>query len=396
MCRLGLACCCVLVFGLAPCLGAELELSSDLVCARLGHPVICVLSARNRSAGRIHLVRVDIDRDRFSVLRYPESISAGGSAEISLLFKPDRLGELIARAELAFVGDDGLSTRAICTLQGIVNGPEGRAPATHSQLGVLLGLVGCRIVRDPEKSLYCAAGAVERDSVVVDVRDADDYRSAHVPGSVNVPAYAVATRTFLRGRRVVIVDDGCFRQETEVLCQSLLRQGCGTVRVLDGGIRGWLEAGKPINGTNVGRAVRLAFDGLNASQCSTRWQTVYVGTNSALASVFFPAAQTPVAESQEPSSRIADGGQPSSAERTVIIGDKPLTDMELQRFRHRTGGRVYAAADGLDGYVGRLALMTGSDHSHAGTFSSLSRVEGKAKMSTVGGGRRRGCGCSGS
>jgi len=100
--------------------------------------------------------------------------------------------------------------------------------------------------------LISAPAAVQQTArsggrVFVDVRRPEAFDRLHIPGSLNVPLFAVKTKLFLKGRQVVLVDDG--------FAQSALLKEVETVRrvgiraaVLSGGLVAWRAAGGPLEG----------------------------------------------------------------------------------------------------------------------------------------------------
>jgi rhodanese-related sulfurtransferase len=84
--------------------------------------------------------------------------------------------------------------------------------------------------------------------VLVDVRRPDPQGRARIPGSLQIPLYALRTKGFLRSKTVVLIgeghDDGPLLEE----CARLSGAGFAKVRVLEGGINHWWERGGPIEG----------------------------------------------------------------------------------------------------------------------------------------------------
>jgi rhodanese-related sulfurtransferase len=72
----------------------------------------------------------------------------------------------------------------------------------------------------------------------VDVRSRQDFERLHIPGSINIPLYAVKTKTYLRSAPVVIVNEGLRYAELENECRRLAERGF-KVSILDGGLPAW-------------------------------------------------------------------------------------------------------------------------------------------------------------
>jgi len=83
--------------------------------------------------------------------------------------------------------------------------------------------------------------------LLVDVRPEAEFEKFRIPGSVNIALYALQTKSFLRSKTVVLVNEGYHRSPLEFTCKWLRDKGF-SVRVLNGGLSGWREAGGVIDG----------------------------------------------------------------------------------------------------------------------------------------------------
>jgi len=105
---------------------------------------------------------------------------------------------------------------------------------------------------------------------VLDVRTPGEFAAAHIPGSYNVPVDDLGAV----GRQIAAVSD-----PVVLVCQSggrarraetaLAAAGMANVRVLDGGLAAWMEAGGELNrgkaGWSIERQVRLVAGGIVAA-----------------------------------------------------------------------------------------------------------------------------------
>lgn len=90
-------------------------------------------------------------------------------------------------------------------------------------------------------------GLKKGDLVLVDVRDAKLFSEFRIPGSINVPLYTVKTKTFLRSKPVVLMNEGYAYSQLEKECASLRGSGFA-VSILQGGLHKWKEEGGAIEG----------------------------------------------------------------------------------------------------------------------------------------------------
>jgi rhodanese-related sulfurtransferase len=73
---------------------------------------------------------------------------------------------------------------------------------------------------------------------LVDVRSPEDFARLHIPGSLNIPLYAVKTKVFLKSFPVVLVNEGFHYSPLQSECQRLKDQGFKAF-ILDGGLPAW-------------------------------------------------------------------------------------------------------------------------------------------------------------
>ena len=84
--------------------------------------------------------------------------------------------------------------------------------------------------------------------MLVDVRDPGDFESFRIPGSVNIPIYALKTKNFLKSKKVILVNEGWGYNRLQQECFSLLSNGFKDVKILNGGLNSWKASGETIQG----------------------------------------------------------------------------------------------------------------------------------------------------
>lgn len=88
----------------------------------------------------------------------------------------------------------------------------------------------------------------KRELVLVDVRDAQDFNSCRIRGSINIPAFALRKKFFLKSKSLVLVNEGFSYSKLEQTCQRLKDSGFQHVSILIGGLNQWREKGFTIEG----------------------------------------------------------------------------------------------------------------------------------------------------
>jgi rhodanese-related sulfurtransferase len=91
-----------------------------------------------------------------------------------------------------------------------------------------------------------SAPEVPADAYLLDVREQDEWSAGHAPGAHHLPMMEVPARLaeIPTGREVVVVCRSGGRSGQVV--SYLIGNGWDNVRNLDGGMRGWAAAGRPV------------------------------------------------------------------------------------------------------------------------------------------------------
>ena len=77
---------------------------------------------------------------------------------------------------------------------------------------------------------------------LVDVRSKKDFERLHIPSSINIPLFAVKTKTYLKSARLVLVNEGFRYAELANECRRLTERGL-KMSILDGGLPAWKHSG---------------------------------------------------------------------------------------------------------------------------------------------------------
>jgi rhodanese-related sulfurtransferase len=87
----------------------------------------------------------------------------------------------------------------------------------------------------------------KQKTTLVDVRNPEDFTRLHIPGSLNIPLYAVKTKAFLKSFAIVLVNEGFRYAELENECRRLAERGF-KVSILAGGLPAWKRKGGQLVG----------------------------------------------------------------------------------------------------------------------------------------------------
>lgn len=100
-----------------------------------------------------------------------------------------------------------------------------------------------------EVPLAEADAAIKNADLLLDVRDADEYRASHIPGAVNVSRgmleFKFTNDPAFENRQMKIVLYCKTSGRAALSAKALKDMGYMNVLSIEGGFDGWLEAGKP-------------------------------------------------------------------------------------------------------------------------------------------------------
>lgn len=89
----------------------------------------------------------------------------------------------------------------------------------------------------------------EQGALVIDVRGAREFATAHIVGAWNTGAMQLRARTHLVNQTVLLFGDGKGEAQLHADCTRLRKMGFSAIHVIAGGLPAWIAAGQPIEGT---------------------------------------------------------------------------------------------------------------------------------------------------
>ena len=84
--------------------------------------------------------------------------------------------------------------------------------------------------------------------IIIDVRGKKDFAQFQINQSINIPLYALKTKKFLKSEKIILVNQGFDSRLLVEECEKLRQVGFDNVLVLDGGLKGWRDAGGRLEG----------------------------------------------------------------------------------------------------------------------------------------------------
>ena len=86
-----------------------------------------------------------------------------------------------------------------------------------------------------------------QETLLIDIRPAVQFEKLRIPGSLNMPLFAIKTKPFLKRNTLIIVDDGYRYVPIAQEC-DLLRKAGFRIWILNGGLYAWSRRGAPLQG----------------------------------------------------------------------------------------------------------------------------------------------------
>lgn len=198
------------------------------------------LVVENTNATPLLITNILLSCDCLTVEKRTDRIEPGGRGEIEVTLKPPVAGTL----EYELAAQTSAGERRWVLRATVAAAPRSR-------------------VRD----LYVAWDELRRrwergeTYTLVDVRLAEAFDAAHVPGALNIPRSAVRMKNFLRETPVVLVDDGWGDPVLEDECVRLRKAGFASVHILHGGVNAWFKAGGALEGREAAAPAVDKLDG---------------------------------------------------------------------------------------------------------------------------------------
>ena len=88
----------------------------------------------------------------------------------------------------------------------------------------------------------------KQEIVFIDIRTKEEFEKSRIPGSLNIPLYAIKTKNYLKPKSVVLVNEGYNFGQLEKECRQLRDFGFIKTSILAGGLYSWMKNGSILEG----------------------------------------------------------------------------------------------------------------------------------------------------
>ena len=181
------------------------------------------------------------------IMSYNKKVHPDKDNVIELLYLPDKTGDFAY--EITVIPENPQNSSYTFIL--MVTVAENESYSGKTMIPFSSDLL-TRVIEDPKlEYLLNASQALEllesSKATFIDTRQPGDYNSAHIPGSINIPLYAIKTKPFLSSGLIVLINNGTRRRYYENEC-AVLRQKGFDAYILEGGLNFWLHMEYPLVG----------------------------------------------------------------------------------------------------------------------------------------------------
>jgi rhodanese-related sulfurtransferase len=98
-------------------------------------------------------------------------------------------------------------------------------------------------------NLLCDIDSLKKSShTLIDIRHESYFKKLHIPSSINIPLFALKTKSFLKKQNIILINQGYGYQNMLATFRILDHNGFQSVKILKGGLNAWYQADRPIVG----------------------------------------------------------------------------------------------------------------------------------------------------
>lgn len=365
----------------------------DFGWTHIDEPVRKRIELPNSGAEPLKIRNISVSCDCMNVIRYSGQIEPESSGYLDVLMLPDKTDEVNYRIHVEY--DIGCHE---VLFKGMVDNAADASFRGYGDLKYLLRYAASGREHRRNDDLYVDAESVTPNAIFVDVRPETAFRQVHIPGSLNIQPYALRTKTFLRGKQVVLVGMDMVGSSLEGLCWELRNSGFPGAGILDGGIGCWARAGNALAGVapDAARSNRVTADQMRRLASSERLKIIMADkTLDIYSQVLVPRGEhVPFTEPERFAEELRAGLTDMDQAVLVITRNGRKYD-EMRAMLNDSKVPVYYLDGGFKAYEARLQMLLDMEESQTATVSYMPL--GKKTSGSFKGGRRvkKSCGCGG-
>jgi len=341
--------------------GGQFEEVFDLGSTAADSPARHTFSLANTGSTPLKIAGVHSSCKCVEILSYPELIPARKKGEIGIRLIPSDVGAVSCTIEVDTDATPKPTLRY--GLKGQIVGKlpaKGSVPWGESLPDKLL----TRKVRKPDTTLAIPPASIpakngeKQESLLIDVRDSARFEKFRIPRSLNIPLYAIGTKTFLKNRRLILVSEGYDTARIEKECRSLRSLGF-MAWILEGGLAGWKRKGGALEGSPPAQEdlKMISPQSFFEERHYSNWLALNACTSGKKEADYLIPESSPIEKTKGPGQSpgkieaILAGIKKESSPMILIINDEGKGFEGLERSLKKAGvGSVFILQGGIRGY----------------------------------------------
>ena len=119
--------------------------------------------------------------------------------------------------------------------------------------------------------------------ILIDVRRSERFEKFNIPGSINIPLFAIKTKPFLKAKPLILVNEGYTYTNLERECERLRKSGFNAW-LLNGGLNYWRALGAPLRGDLFSQKAlnKISPRDFHAEKDNASWVTIDVSPSKSI------------------------------------------------------------------------------------------------------------------
>ena len=220
--------------------GAAKTTEFDFSGVRAGDVAIRQVAFSNAGDKELAIKSVNVSCSCTRVLGYSKSIAAKSSGTVLVEFRPTKPG----RFDIEMLIETDWEKDAVVAMNwagDVAAADKGARPSeTASRDGMMATMQ------------EVAAMGANTSAMLVDTREPAEFDLCHIDGSVNWQVRMLREMGSFKGKKIVLIGKGNDDESAVRDALTLRAAGFAATQVLQGGLRAWAQAHKPMSGSGVG------------------------------------------------------------------------------------------------------------------------------------------------
>ena len=251
----------------------NLVATTNLATIILGDTKFYELIVENNSDKNLEVGVLKSSCDCLEIVDYPSKIDSGKSAVVKIKVEAVKVGAFAYLIELFGWDDKKPTFTLICEVDVIENSDT----ITSKKIDYINAELLIERLNQNENFIF------------IDVRLPKKFAAAHIRGAINMPLETIKARTFLKTKKIVIIDNGWGETLTETEIIKLKVRGFKSVYLLFGGIKAWRDYGGNFSGVGGDMAINeVAPRTLFMDQNSKKWTVIDLTLSTNICEKMFP------------------------------------------------------------------------------------------------------------